>query len=79
MSEEMPERIIVSKTITYTVANIIQQIRDDNRDIHGEMNVTIDDVLEVIEGYALDDFSCGWGHKTVLKELLFTDENGNEY
>jgi hypothetical protein len=29
--------------------------------------------------YANDDFSCGWGHKADMNDLIFQDENGEEY
>jgi hypothetical protein len=28
---------------------------------------------------ARDDFSCGWGHRTDVSDLIFQDESGEEY
>lgn len=71
--EVFPERINVSKIITYDVETIRQQIVDDNEEI------TFENVMERIYLYAQDDFGCGWGHKNNLKDLIFQDENGEEY
>ena len=77
MSEELdevwPERINVMKVITYDVESVRQQIVADNEE------VTLEEVIERIHDYAADDFSCGWGHKDDLKDLIFQDENGEEY
>jgi hypothetical protein len=34
--------------------------------------------MERIESYCEDDFSCGWGHKNEIDDLIFTDQDGNE-
>lgn len=71
--EQFPERINVMKVIAYDVEGIRQQIVADN----GE--VTLEEVMDRIYLYAKDDFSCGWGHEANIKDLIFTDENGEEY
>ena len=71
--EEFPERINVMKVLTYDVETIRQQIVGDN----GE--VTLEEVMDRIYMYAKDDFICGWGHEVNIKDLIFTDENGEEY
>lgn len=71
--EEFPKRITVSKVISYDVADIVAMLRADNGS-----EPTIEDVIEQIEEWVQDDFSCGWGHKASVKELIFTDENGEE-
>lgn len=73
MSEEMPERINVSKVVTYDVGTVLSQLKED-----GIEEPTFDDVLERIEQYTLDDFSCGHGHLVPNHELIYTDVNGNE-
>jgi hypothetical protein len=77
--EVFPERINVTKVITYDVEGIKQQIISDNRAKDEEIEVTLEDVIEMIYHYAKDDFGCGWGHESDLKDLIFQDENGEEY
>jgi hypothetical protein len=77
--EVFPERINVTKVITYDVEGVRQQIISDNRAKDEEIEVTLEDVIEMIYHYAKDDFSCGWGHQGYINDLIFTDENGEEY
>jgi hypothetical protein len=84
MSEELeeeyfPERINVTKVISYNVEKIIDQIHEDNRDSGKEIKITLNDVIEMITEMAKDDFSCGWGHRTDVSDLIFQDEAGDEY
>jgi hypothetical protein len=79
LPEEWPERIHVTKTISYSVEKMINQIREDNRDTGEELEITLDDVIEMIHEYAKDDFSCGWGHRVDVSDLVFQDESGEEY
>jgi len=72
-AESLPERINVTKVITYDVESICEQISEDA----GE--VTLEEVIQRIHLYAKDDFSCGYGHEANLRDLIFTDENGEEY
>ncbi len=72
-AESLPERINVTKVITYDVEGICEQISEDA----GE--VTLEEVIQRIHLYAKDDFSCGYGHEANLRDLIFTDENGEEY
>lgn len=72
-AENLPERINVMKLITYDVESICEQISEDS----GE--VTLEEVIQRIHLYAKDDFSCGYGHEANLRDLIFTDENGEEY
>ena len=86
----MPERVNVIRTITYDVSKIVEQIQSDRNSeviydksgahpLASPAPITIEDVLEVIEGYVKDDFSCGWGHDfDDLDELIFQDEDGND-
>lgn len=87
---DMPKRINVMKVITYEVENIINQISSDREanvwvNSRGETGglpasdaITAEDIMERVEQYATDDFSCGWGHEVRLKDLVFTDEHGEE-
>jgi hypothetical protein len=77
--EEWPERINVTKVISYDVEKVVEQIREDNRDSGNELEITLDDVIEMIHEMARDDFSCGWGHRTDVRDLIFQDEAGDEY
>ena len=79
LPEEWPERINVTKVISYDVEKVVEQIREDNRDSDNELEITLDDVIEMIHEMARDDFSCGWGHRTDVSDLIFQDEAGDEY
>jgi hypothetical protein len=79
LPEEWPERINVTKVISYDVEKVVEQIREDNRDSDNELEITLDDVIEMIHEMARDDFSCGWGHRTDVSDLIFQDESGEEY
>jgi hypothetical protein len=76
---EWPTRINVIKTITYETEHIYNQILEDNRSTGNDIEVGLDDIIEMIHHYANDDFSCGWGHKADMNDLIFMDENGEEY
>jgi hypothetical protein len=78
-NEEWPTRINVIKTITYETEHIYNQILEDNRSTGNDIEVGLDDIIEMIHHYANDDFSCGWGHKADMNDLIFMDENGEEY
>ena len=77
--EVFPERITVTKVITYDVESVKQQIITDNKELGESKEVTLEDVIEMIHEYAKDDFSCGWGHYADLGDLIFQDETGEEY
>lgn len=78
MDNEMPQRINVMKIVTYDVFDVISQIQTDRESSHDETEVTLDDVLERIEEWTKDDFSCGFGHEIDHNDLIFQDENGND-
>lgn len=76
---DWPETVTVMKVVTYTVSDVYDNLVNDNTNEDGEVyDFDFDRVMEVIESYAKDDFSCGWGHEANIKELIFQDENGNE-
>jgi len=64
--------INVSKNVTYDIIRIVEHLIEEG------VAVTTENVLERVETYAKDDFSCGWGHEVRLKDLIFTDEHGEE-
>jgi len=72
-TEEMPERINVTKVLTYDCQQIVSDLV-----AQGMENPTFEDVLGMIEEWVKDDFSCGYGHEASLRDLIFTDENGEE-
>lgn len=69
----LPERVNVMKVITYDVADVLTHLHEDGID-----DPDIGQVVELIERWCLDDFSCGFGHEADMSELRFTDEDGNE-
>lgn len=71
--EEMPTQINVMKVVTYDY----QQIASD-LEAQGMKDPTFDDVLGMIEEFAKDDFSCGYGHEASLRGLIFTNSDTGE-
>jgi hypothetical protein len=66
-------RINVMHLITYDVAEIVQQLREDNRvGDDDDLEITLDDVLERISTMAEDDFGYRAG-------LIYQDQDGNNY
>lgn len=73
---EAVTRINVMRVFTYDVDTIVQQLREENRvGDDEELELTLDDVLERIEYIAEEDFNSQFR----VKELLFSDEHGNNY
>ena len=71
---EKVTHINVSRVFTYNVQNIVQQLQEElEQDNRGDVEVTLDDVLERIEHLSGDDFDSPVGR------LFFADTNGNEY
>lgn len=68
MSNELPERINVMRVISYEVDKIV----NDLKDMEHEGEITLEDILEVINDYVIEDFG------TSYKNLIFQDENGEE-
>ncbi len=69
-------RINVMRLFTYEVDAIVQQLREDNRaGADDELEITLDDVLERIQYQAEEDFNS----PIRVRELLFSDEHGNDY
>jgi hypothetical protein len=73
---EAVTRINVMRVFTYDVDTIVQQLREDNRvGNDDDLELTLDDVLERVQLIAEEDFNS----EVRLKELLFSDEYGNDY
>lgn len=73
MSREiLPRRITAMRSVTYDVDEIRETLNGLND------NPKLEDIMEVIESYVVDDLSCGWGHEVRLKDIIFQDENGDE-
>jgi hypothetical protein len=70
---EMPTFINVTKVITYDCAQIKADL-----EAQGMKDPTFEDVLGMIEEFAKDDFSCGHGHETSLRDLIFTNADTEE-
>jgi len=65
-------RVNVMHLITYDVADIVQQLREDNRvGDDDDLVLTLDDVLERISTMAEDDFGYRAG-------LIYQDQDGND-
>jgi hypothetical protein len=75
IDNSLPTVVNVTKVVTYRVADIVKDIVAEREDTE---DVTIGEVLERIEEYVKDDFSCGWGHEADTDELIYTNENGEE-
>ncbi len=73
-SGEKVTHINVSRVFTYNVQNVVQQLQEELEDGNrGDVEITLDDVLERIEHLSGDDFDSPVGR------LFFADTNGNEY
>jgi hypothetical protein len=54
-------------------------MKEDDESFDENVEITLQDIIDRIYSYALDEMSCGWGHKADLRDLIFQDENGEEY
>ena len=68
---ELPERINVMKVISFVVADVVELIVSENPSRTQE--VTIEDVMERVEGWAHEDFGV-----ENARFLVYQDENGEE-
>lgn len=73
--ETLPQRINVMKLVTYDVAHIVERLKEENGK---DYEPDIGEVFALVEEFAKDDFSCGWGHEADVNELIYQDENGEE-
>jgi hypothetical protein len=74
VEEETPTFINVTKVVTYDCRQIASDL-----EAQGMKDPTFDDVLGMIEEFAKEDFSCGFGHEANTRELIFTNaDTGDE-
>ena len=66
----LPEVINAMKVVSYNVQNIIDSLYDMDNELDRD-SVTIEDVMEYIEDWVIDDFGDSYG-------IIYQDENGNE-
>ena len=71
---DLPERITAMRTVTYDVQTIVQDILNNRAEDEGD-EVTLDEVMGVIEEYIYDDLGSPI---TRLREITIQDENGYE-
>lgn len=71
--ETLPKKINVTYVLTYDVNEMVKQLREDNRDINGELEVTLDDVIEAVIMAWRDGVAEAKG-----RDLTITDEQGEE-
>jgi hypothetical protein len=65
----LPERINVIRTVTYSVPEIVEDLKQE-----GEENVDLERVMEIIEGWAWGDMMA----PPSRHDIVFQDENGEE-
>lgn len=74
---ELPKHINVMKVVTYYVDEIVRGIAEGMG--MSPESIPLEAVVEKIEDLAKWDMSCGYGHEARLKDLIFTDDQGNEW
>lgn len=72
-TDEPVLRINVIKAVSYDVEDIINTLREDNRDSAEELEITLDDVLEYIDTLVDEDF-----YTKRKNDLTYFDQNANE-
>ena len=70
MSEAMPESITAMRTATYDVAQIVEDIAEE-QDKRPE-EVTLEEVMDRINDYAIEDLA------TSRQGIIFQDQYGGE-
>ena len=76
-SNALPDRINVTKVVTYDVAEITNSLRELGA-LEDDKEPTLEDILWLVEDFAKEDFGCGHGHNASIRDLIFQDENGEE-
>lgn len=69
----IPKRITAERSATYDVQEILNSLMDKRPGVEP----TLDDVMQIIEQYAAEDLSCGWGHTIDLMAISFSDADTN--
>jgi len=72
VAETLPQRINVTKVVSYDVPELIKSLHELGGIEEGK-TPTLDDILWLIEDWAKDDFN-----QKTLDDLIFQDENGEE-
>jgi len=73
METKLPERINVTKVVTYDVEQITRELKEQ-----GNTDISLQDILDYIDGWVNEDFGCGFGHENNLGDLIFQDQDGEE-
>jgi hypothetical protein len=68
--EKLPEVINATKAITYHVEHIVEGILMMDSEKTKE-SITLDEVLEIVRGWAVEDFGDDWN-------MSYQDEDGRE-
>lgn len=90
VNDELPVVVNAQRNVSYTVEDVVKAILEERTanewtNSSGEtggqastLEVTLEDVMERIEQWAVNDLSCGWGHEADLGDIEFicVDENG---
>ena len=76
--KKMPELINVLKIVSYDIEALIETMKENMQEENPGYEPTYDEVIEIVERMAEDEFGCGHGHKARLKDLIFHDELGND-
>lgn len=74
MAVEVPKRINAIRTATYDVDTIIHRLKLYDPDLEP----TIEDVMKIVEEWAVQDLGCSWGHTTELMAIIFQDADTEE-
>lgn len=72
VAETLPQRINVTKVVSYDVAEIVRSLHEVGGLEEGK-TPTIEDIIWLIEDWAKDDFN-----QKTLDDLIFQDENGED-
>ena len=67
-----PKKLVVTRTFSYNVQEVMNSIRDINND--KDMKVTLDDVWELVSEWAYEDMRT----PASRHDMVWKDEKGNE-
>ena len=67
-----PKKIVVTRTFTYDVQEVMNSIRDVHND--QKMKLTLDDVWDLVSEWAHEDMRS----PASRHDLVWLDENGNQ-
>jgi len=66
---KLPTRINVMRVVSYSVPDIIEDIKENEPDAE----ITTESILDYIQDWVADDFGVGF-----TKTLIYQDENGED-